>query len=1287
MNFPQRIASLLLCFAATVYGQTGVSLGGGSPNPAIQEAFQQAYFLNGFNLIASAVPDANVSKFGSTGYYQQFGLATDSSVKLALVLPNPALAGTDGAVLQVLDGMYSYYSGLGVNTVGYPTINTQPCPSTPNCQYQIFSNNYALFYYLSGTVTGGFESSGAIYTAWTSLGGAASGLGTANAAQAAVTSLSKVTGNQQLFTGGVAVAVTSGVNSGNTYAVVEPIYDVYNSVGGPAGQLGFPTSNDMTLPDGSHKQTFEYGRVTYIPGSAAVLVLPVNEIDISPTTTPTLQFGQTITVSVNLFDTDGAAAVGRSVNWTTSNSSVVALVSASGYSAVFKAVGNGVASVTASSEGIVSKALVINAYEPCCQIGQGAPTTTIQTAFQTAVTRNKITVQIPAPNPVRVAGSGYVQDLYSPDGTIHYLVAEANASQTAYVIAGPTLTAYTATGGPTGSLAYPLSDLSAGGTQLFQGGALAGSPIQTVTGVILTKWAAGNYESGPLGVPNAAQAPFLSVSGYAGFSQSFASGAIFAISNGSLAGQAFQSSGLVLARYLALAGPAGEMGVPLGDLTITAGVARQNYENGYIDLQPGAAAAVEHLNPRVPTITATPSTVLPGGKLHIAITGFSNNASLTVSQTGQANFAVTVPAGSYAWDTYIPANAAAGTVTVKAVASTSSTTSASATYTIRSIAAAAPQLTKTLGDNQTAPPGTVLPSPLTVTLTDSTGTAIVGTAVTFSPSPGATVSPMSAVTDSNGRASASLRLPANPGIAAVTAQALGKVVIFDAAASGSVSLPNYPAFVSSTPAGTQVAAAASMIGYYQGLKVMPASNGQATPAALDTFLRTLPDGYLNSSQLVNFWRLVSFTGANLNVSIENTDLGTIRTLTAGGDPVLLNLSLTQDGKPSEGSTVVATGIGADGSVIILDPNPAFAQANLNSYIYGFTANGHAFQGTILSALRLLPVAPSSTGFLLDAISQPYTALPALNIQSAAGACSAPLVVQDAFQGGAVPSSISASVFVYCDGSQPVYQAAIGLSAPFTAAVTDLAVSPGTGTTSLSGTAVASYQISRTGGTLAVTSPAVAFSAASVLNAASFQPGLSPGGIFSVFGTGLAASPSGSKAATTVLVGGLPANVLLATPFQINAQMPTAAAVGNTSMQITSPYGSSTQSVSIQATAPGIFTIGTASDGVSALGAVVNQTGVLNGPTAPALRGSTITIYGTGLGATTVKSGLSYTNATTTAVLSNTVLPVQFSGLTPGFLGLYQINLTIPAATPPGLLLPLSIQAGTAVSNSVVIAIQ
>ena len=47
----------------------------------------------------------------------------------------------------------------------------------------------------------------------------------------------------------------------------------------------------------------------------------------------------------------------------------------------------------------------------------------------------------------------------------------------------------------------------------------------------------------------------------------------------------------------------------------------------------------------------------------------------------------------------------------------------------------------------------------------------------------------------------------------------------------------------------------------------------------------------------------------------------------------------------------------------------------------------------------------------------------------------------------------------------------------------------------------------------------------------------------------------------------------------------------------------------------------------------------------------------------------------------------FVGLTPGLVGLYQINVTVPAEAPRGDAVPVALGSGTVVSNRVVIAIQ
>ena len=123
------------------------------------------------------------------------------------------------------------------------------------------------------------------------------------------------------------------------------------------------------------------------------------------------------------------------------------------------------------------------------------------------------------------------------------------------------------------------------------------------------------------------------------------------------------------------------------------------------------------MNTRKPTLTITPSSVTPGGRVHISATGFAPGATLAFTVTGQAGFSVTAPGGLFAWDVVVPASATAGVVTVQASAS-NSTDTASASYTVTSVAQLRPSLTIVSGNDQTGAPGGVLPGALVAALTD-----------------------------------------------------------------------------------------------------------------------------------------------------------------------------------------------------------------------------------------------------------------------------------------------------------------------------------------------------------------------------------------------------------------------------------------------------------------------------------------------------------------------------------------------------------------------------------------
>ena len=67
--------------------------------------------------------------------------------------------------------------------------------------------------------------------------------------------------------------------------------------------------------------------------------------------------------------------------------------------------------------------------------------------------------------------------------------------------------------------------------------------------------------------------------------------------------------------------------------------------------------------------------------------------------------------------------------------------------------------------------------------------------------------------------------------------------------------------------------------------------------------------------------------------------------------------------------------------------------------------------------------------------------------------------------------------------------------------------------------------------------------------------------------------------------------------------------------------------------------------------------------------------------------LSYTTNTVTATLGGQAAQVQFAGLAPGFVGLYQVNVIVPSGLTPGSAVPLVLTDTNASSPAVTAAIQ
>ena len=211
----------------------------------------------------------------------------------------------------------------------------------------------------------------------------------------------------------------------------------------------------------------------------------------------------------------------------------------------------------------------------------------------------------------------------------------------------------------------------------------------------------------------------------------------------------------------------------------------------------------------------------------------------------------------------------------------------------------------------------------------------------------------------------------------------------------------------------------------------------------------------------------------------------------------------------------------------------------------------------------------------------------------------------------------------------------------------------------------------------------------VVSAADGASPVAPGGLMSVLGTNLSATnlANSSIPLPTVLndscltVNGQPVPLLFTSPAQVNAQMP-AQASGNVSLTMHTPGGvSNAFSVSLLSAAPAVFHSGVSGDSTNIPTVVRYANGLVVTSTNPVHRGDILTIYLTGLGAVNppVADGvpapanpLSTTVVNPSVAIGGSGCPVLFSGLVPGYVGLYVLNVSVPSSTPQGLSVPLTI---------------
>ena len=234
---------------------------------------------------------------------------------------------------------------------------------------------------------------------------------------------------------------------------------------------------------------------------------------------------------------------------------------------------------------------------------------------------------------------------------------------------------------------------------------------------------------------------------------------------------------------------------------------------------------------------------------------------------------------------------------------------------------------------------------------------------------------------------------------------------------------------------------------------------------------------------------------------------------------------------------------------------------------------------------------------------------------------------------------------------------------------------------------------------------------------SFAVGLPPGTFTALYGSQLASATTVAPSpfptllgGVKVLVNGTPAPIYFVSPSQIDFVMPWETAGTLATIQVVTNGGTSNTVTAAIQTAPQIFTTNQQGFGQGAVliagtAAIVAPSGAFPG-SRPAAKGEYISIYTTGLGAVenepgdgAAATGLSPTVAQpvvrigctgANGIVAFCSAPVQFSGLAPGFTGLYQVNVQIPSSALSGNQVPLQLNftggAGRP-SNIVTIAIQ
>ncbi|HKX26826.1 MAG TPA: hypothetical protein VJ302_03955 [Blastocatellia bacterium] len=246
-----------------------------------------------------------------------------------------------------------------------------------------------------------------------------------------------------------------------------------------------------------------------------------------------------------------------------------------------------------------------------------------------------------------------------------------------------------------------------------------------------------------------------------------------------------------------------------------------------------------------------------------------------------------------------------------------------------------------------------------------------------------------------------------------------------------------------------------------------------------------------------------------------------------------------------------------------------------------------------------------------------------------------------------------------------------------------------------------------------------------VEAAGYQPITAPGTLMSVFGTGFPGGLTINDQATEVplstdlsgvqvCVDNVPSPMLFVSvrpdgTFQLNFQMPWEAKDSGGSTPVEVFYLGArltTEILTVSTAAPGLFTVNASGTGQAAALTYNATTAEYtpNSVSSPARVGGILILYGSGMdlpvnkdtgvqgmpesGDAAPNSPLYITPTLPTVTVGGKPATVLFSGLAPGFVGLWQINIQLAPDTPTGNTVPVVVNYdGQSTRAGVTVAVQ